>query len=315
VTKVETWLLNSFAVDNNVGAEYKFPCPHCGHDNFYFNSRKLKGFCHRASCHFSPQLKDLVKIVGHGPDEEAGFIPFPANNLGLKQTKISLPETAKPLIYMDIGGNPTDPLMTDFQLVVSELKTDRNLGTKDIIKWSIHYDPISHRVIVPVYEEGKLVQYVGRLLWSFKGYANEKRYKYASGASIGKYLLGWGEAKRWEKLVLVENTFNAIWLRNTLYCSTNFGSHLSTEQIDKIEKSKVKSVVLLWDAGAEARAEKAVRQLHKRAINAVYCVIKGQPDNYHLENLKAMCNNAHEQSLNGRSLRFEGHSIYPFTMV
>ncbi len=65
----------------------------------------------------------------------------------------------------------------------------------------------------------------------------------------------------------------------------------------------------------EERAEKAVRQLHKRAINAVYCVIKGQPDNYHLENLEAMCKTAHEQALNGRILRFEGHSIYPFTMV
>lgn len=313
MTKVETWLLNSFAVDNNVGAEYKFPCPHCSHYNFYFNSRKLKGFCHRASCHFSPSLKDLVKIVGHGPDEEAGFIPFPANNLDDKQTKIILPETAEPLIWLD-GG--VDMPMTNYQMVVQELRKERNVGTKDVIKWNIHYDPISHRVIVPVYEEGKLVQYVGRLLWSFKGdWSKEKRYKYGSGASIGKYLLGWGEAKRWKKLVLVENTFNAIWLRDKLYCSTNFGSHLSTEQIDKIEKSKVKSVVLLWDAGAEERAEKAVRQLHKRAINAVYCVIKGQPDNYHLENLEAMCNNAHEQSLNGRLLRFEGHSIYPFTMV
>ncbi len=251
----------------------------------------------------------MVKIVGHGPDEEAGFIAFPANNLDDRQTKISLPDTAKPLIWMD--GALEEGFVTNNQLVVRELKVDRNVGTKDIIKWNIHYDPISHRVIVPVYEEGKLVQYVGRLLWSYHAFANEKRYKYGSGSSIGKYLLGWGEAKRWEKLVLVENTFNAIWLRDKLYCSTNFGSHLSTEQIDKIEKSKVKSVVLLWDAGAEARAEKAVRQLHKRAINAVYCVIKQQPDNYHLENLEVMCHNAHEQALKGRLLRFEGHSIYP----
>jgi hypothetical protein len=207
------------------------------------------------------------------------------------------------------GPPPLDVPMTDYQLIVHKLKELRRLTTQDIIKWNIHYDPISTRIIVPVYEEGKLVQYVGRLLWGVDADATEKRYKYASGASIGKYLLGWGEAKRWEKLTLVENTFNAIWLRDKLYCSTNFGSHLSIEQIDKIEKSKVKSVVLLWDEGAEARAEKAVRQLHKRAINAVYLVIKGQPDNYALEDVVEICNNAHQET-KGRKLRIEGHAIH-----
>lgn len=199
--------------------------------------------------------------------------------------------------------------MTRYQIPLHALERERRLFLQDILKWNIHFDPTTNRIIVPVYEEGKLVQYVGRLLWGVRGTgAGDKRYKYASGASIGKYLLGWGEAKRWEKLTLVENTFNAIWLRDKLYCSTNFGSHLSKEQIDKIEKSKVKSVVLLWDEGAEARAEKAVRQLHKRAINAVYLVIKGQPDDYRLEDLIEICNNAHEQTKGGK-LRIEGHAI------
>ncbi len=306
MTKIEAWLLNSFPVDTKVGAEYKFPCPKCSHDNFYFNSRKLKGFCHRAACHFSPSLKELVKLIGHGPDEEAGFIPFPANNLDDKQAKISLPPNAVPLVYLD----ESNMWMTRYQNPLHALERERRLFLQDILKWNIHFDPTTNRIIVPVYEEGKLVQYVGRLLWGVRGTGEgDKRYKYASGASIGKYLLGWGEAKRWEKLTLVENTFNAIWLRDKLYCSTNFGSHLSKEQIDKIEKSKVKSVVLLWDEGAEARAEKAVRQLHKRAINAVYLVIKGQPDDYRLEDLIEICNNAHQET-KGRKLRIEGHSIH-----
>ena len=81
----------------------------------------------------------------------------------------------------------------------------------------------------------------------------------------------------WDKLVLVENTFVSMWLRD-LNCTTNFGSHLSDVHVDKLVRSKVKHVTFLWDEGANA--QKAQRKLKEAGVPSTVIFIKGQPDDH-----------------------------------
>lgn len=88
---------------------------------------------------------------------------------------------------------------------------------------------------------------------------------------------------------MVENTFNAIWLRDHINCSTNFGSHLSDAQAQKIiDAPRVETIIFLWDEGAETRAEKAIEKIRKfrGGKNLAACYMKGQPDDHSLETLK-----------------------------
>ena len=153
------------------------------------------------------------------------------------------------------------------------------------------------RVYVPVYYKEKLVSYVGRDILGLTPY----RYKYPKGSKISEHFLGWDEAKLWNKLTLVENTFVSIWLRNYLNCTTNFGSHLSEKQIEKIKKMKhLESVAIMWDKGAEERAENACLKLACLGIPAAYARLKGQPDDYTLEEIIYIGNKTHERAKKGK---------------
>jgi hypothetical protein len=103
---------------------------------------------------------------------------------------------------------------------------------------------------------------------------------YKKGAKTGLYILGWEECELWERLSLIENTFVSLAFRQDLASTTVFGSNLSDTQADMIAKSKVKEVAILWDEGAEKKAEKAVKKLHSRGVKAAYWIILRQPDDY-----------------------------------
>ena len=302
MSKLTDWLSNHFHIDDIIyKKEYKFPCPKCQHPNFYFNVKKQKGWCHRATCHFSPGLKDLIKIVGYGPEEDVGLPSYRELETNIPNIEIILPPGCEPIIDCD----PVDGGQRILSRPLNALWMHRNIGPEACIKWDIRYRERDKRIYVPIYENGKLVQYISRKEWGVPIFDGEKRYVYAAGAPVTHYLLGWGEAKRWDRLTLVENTFNAIWLRDELYCSTNFGSHLSETQIDKIVKSNIKSVVLIWDEGTDERAEKAIRRLHNESISAVYVQINKQPDNWPPGWLRQIADEAHVLALEDKELRLD----------
>jgi len=160
------------------------------------------------------------------------------------------------------------------------------------------------RVYIPVYEEGKLVNYVGRLFW-WLPFTSPQRYTYAKGVSTSDYFFNWDSASKWSELSLVENSFNAIWLHK-FQCTTNFGSHLSQTQIDKILNSNIESIVLLFDEGADKSAEKAVNRLKEKGIPAVYVKIKGQPDNHPEEYIKGLIYEGHKLAKKGSQVFLDG---------
>jgi hypothetical protein len=279
---ITNWLLENFSVNTIRGNEVGFPCPECLHKSFSFNVKKEIGHCFRVSCLFSPTIETLVDQVG-SPVELSGYLPQLDDRVEKEHSRVSLPVDA----YSIVSLNDTWAM---------QALRYRNITPDKIAIFNIHAS--REWIYVPVYEEGVLVQYVGRSIdrerdasEGFRANAHARRYDYFSGVPISNYLLGWGECKLWDSLTLVENTFNAIWLRYDLHCTTNFGSHLSKRQVDKIKRSKVKQVNIMFDYGAELRAEQAERRLTDAGVNVkVIHLPHGQPDDYELEYLRERVN-------------------------
>lgn len=278
------WLLKAFPVAGVVGKEVNFPCPQCQHSSFYFNVRKRRGYCHRDSCHWKPSLDNLISVALFSPERNSGPVDYLEDTTEESNDPVTLPDGTKRVVDMENGiANDPASLMALYK---------RKLTISDIVRFKLRSD--YRRIYVPVYENGVLVQYVSRFI--NRGNPPEKffdvnikpKYLYHPRSHINNYFLGWDECKYWEKLTLVENTFVSIWLRNVLNCTTNFGSNLSDRQVQKIVKSKVKSVVLLWDWGAEESSERALKKLRRAGVPTQLVILseaKPQPDDHCLEYL------------------------------
>jgi len=270
---IAQWVIGHFAVRSKRGDELSFPCPICDHDSCYFNIRKRMGFCHRASCHTVFDMDKMTDIIGYSP-ELAGYVP--ALDKKKKPTKpVTLPKGAEPIV----NGLEVEALIM------------RGVSEAMIHKFRIHTNDT--HIIVPIYDEGVLVQYNSRRVnknapisqWFSAIPSDALRYKYAPDIPITNFILGWEECKLWESLVLVENTFVSMWLRD-LGVTTNFGSYLSDTQINKIVHSNVKHVTFLWDEGANA--QRAERALKKVGVPSRVIYIKGQPDDHTKDEIKEL---------------------------
>lgn len=276
---VTAWVLGAFAVNKKNGAELQFNCPTCDHSSFYWNTKKAVGYCHRASCHTTYTLDSMIDHVGY-PPELVGYTPA-LDSMVKDQTSspVELPRSAKQIEQYDTA---VDALAF------------RGVTWDHIKQFRIHQD--DKRLYVPVYEGGELRQYNSRRVnkeaapkdWFQAG---PKPYKYASGHPITNYLLGWDEAKLWDNIVLVENTFVSMWLRDFRATAT-FGSHLSDTHIDKLLHSKVKHVTFLWDGGTGYASEKAAKKLKMLGIpsKVVPLLDKKQPDDYDKSDIQEMIN-------------------------
>lgn len=280
---LKNWLKKNFEVSNVSGAEYHFPCPICEHPNFYFNIRKKRGYCHRASCHFKPDLETLIDIVGYSPEEWQ-----PDNDeveVDRPQKDVTLPRDAQPV--------DRDP-----EAIMALRK--RNIDTAKAITFNLH--STASKIIIPVYDGFKLVQYVGRNINRGHPPVSNKfwsdvaiRYTYAHGAKITDFLYDFHNNDD-QCLTIVENTFNAIWLRWCYNTTSTFGSHLSAKQIQLIVGAKrIKSVVILWDEGADT--DSALFALNGMGIRASSVRIKGQPDDHEYSIIQGAVGRAHERNL------------------
>jgi hypothetical protein len=273
---VAQWIKGAFAVNRTNGDELQFNCPICDHSSCYFNVVKQIGFCHRAMCRTTFTMDRMIDEVGH-PPELAGYTPLVSMTKSQTSSPVRLPSSAA-LIGCD------EPAVAALAY--------RGVTWDHIVQFRIHCD--TKRLYVPVYEGGELRQYNSRRIDKRKAPADwfdagENPYRYASGHPITHYFLGWEECKMWDRIVLVENTFVSMWLRD-LNATATFGSHLSDVHIDKLVHSKIKHVTFLWDGGTGLATEKAAKKLKMKGIQSKVITLPGkkQPDDYTKEELQEM---------------------------
>lgn len=277
------WLNKHFEVKEYKNSEALLVCPSCFKPKLYFNVNKKVGHCHWDRCKYhinGVKLITLIQLAGDRPDT----LPVWADEEPPPVVQeVSLPEDSIPVVAMKDGKYFT------FHMDALAALSKRGITPEAVHRFDIHID--NNRVYIPIYQSGVLRQYVGRAHWWLPK-QSEIRYKYASGISIKKFLFNYDAVKRWDRVTLVENTFNGIWLRDLKFTS-NFGSDLSAEQIQLLSRSNVKSVALLWDEGAEVAAEKSVNRLTKHGIPASFGVIRRQPDDHPIEWLEQASHELH----------------------
>lgn len=258
--------------------EIQLPCPRCSHPSFYFNTIKGFGFCHRATCGWSPtreQFEEFMKAKGRRVTLDAPQAPQIDDP---EPGAVTWPADVVPLLYED--GRAHCEVCEE---AIGHIEQDRRVPRDRQYHFGLRSS--ENRIYIPILDAGELVNYVGRAKWWINSEA--KRYQYASGVSTSQYIYTWDYFQPRAEMVLVENTFNALWLR-PYGVTTNFGSHLSAEQLEKIRNSRLRRVLILWDEGAESKAEKAVTQLRSQGVRASYVRLEGQPDGHREECLAAV---------------------------
>lgn len=299
------WLQSHFLLQSFRNGEALISCPACGKDKLYFNIDKKIGHCHYASClnHIVPVTVDKLKSVcGFGPDESYSVNWLPsAKSFSTDPVPVLLPEEAKPILT-----RKKDSFFTRFPLTLKSIK-DRGLSTDQIYHYNLHFDGL--RVYIPVYSDGKMVQWVGRASWWFEN--KEMKYKYAMGAPISSFLFNWDNNKRANKLTLIENTFNAIAMNELfpdIFYSSTFGSNLSDTQCRLIGQGEAKSVVILWDNDALEKAVKGVQKLRRLGVQAgMLSLFLRQPEDYDRKILAARVAEVHD------AMRISGRWSYKLT--
>ena len=281
---VKDWFSRTLGINATPSkGEIQTSCPECGSNTtFYFNIFKQVGICHKASCDYRPTLEVLIERVGFAPEEHGYYTPSDKEE---PEKEIKMP--GYPVVKMLMSE-----LKTTNQRALDYLRS-RGITDEITLNWEITTD--GERVYVPIKSEGVVRNYNSRLL----PFCDGPKYLYAPGAKTSSYILGNEECQLWPRLALVENTFVSLWLRNSIYCSTNFGSHLSTEQGNLIARSNIGEVALLWDSGAELKAEKAVKKLHSMGVRAAFWLIRGQPDDHRVEWVIEKTNAVFEAARNG----------------
>lgn len=272
--------------------EIQLSCPECQHDSFYFNTLKGIGFCHR--CQWTPRREDLVRALGR-----RGQTILLAQEQKSKEPEdpgeIQLPEGARPLFIL-LDGEVV-PHCDSCEETIQRIQNDRFVSREKQARFQLHAS--ENRIYIPIHDEaGDLVNYLGRAKWWYTSDVKSKLY--APGAKTSHYLYCWNDFGARSEIALVENTFNALWLRE-LGVTTNFGSSLSETQLKKIRASRVESVVLIWDEGAEERAEIAVNKLRSGGVRAVFARISGQPDQHSVECLTRIVWLGHQVAHTGRA--------------
>lgn len=281
MNSILSWLKAAFAVQSIKGSEVNFNCPICGHPRFYFNWRKLVGFCHRASCGVKPALADLVTLKGYGPDDYYSV-----------STAVLDPVAEKPKVELPDGvwevNDITDPWLV-------KAMENRGVTIDKLAQFKIK--ALASRVYIPIYHNGELVQYIGRSInrneHPSNGFKTDhaSRFAYAKGASITNYIFEWDTVKHWEEVCLVESTFNAMAWIDKIKCTTNFGSHLSQSQVSMLCHSKVKRVVFAWDEDSAKKEHEAIKKLKKEGIQTAQVTFQwaaNQPDDIPFEQLERL---------------------------
>ena len=289
--KLVDWL-HTFGVYSRAGDEYCITCPACKKPKLYFNVKKKIGHCHFDKCrlHIQPVTISKLREFHNLGNIDVSDIPSEDSQEEAREP-ISLPPDSRPLVYKEQGV-----IETEFPIASAAVST-RGVAPDLQYKYNLHFD--GNRVYIPIYSKGELFSYVGRAAW---WYANPiPRYKYPLHTKVSHYLFNWDYFVNSEVLTLVENTFNSInYNHNTEFSvSTNFGSHLSKEQINLILASKVRLVCLLWDGGSEHSAAKACSKLRANGIDCIYGLLPGknQPDNYSVNEVNTMIMNMISQGL------------------
>ncbi len=230
---------------NPSGSELICTCPSCGKtQHFYFNIQKGLGLCHR--CGYSCNEFQLLRKFG----EEASLNhQIRASEFSSKETPASplkLPRFTHPLPHDSKLGKKAEKFLASRNITVQQAQKFK-FGVCE--GWRRGEQNFSGRLILPVYESGRLVFFQARSLSS-----QEPKYLNLKGYKKSHFLFNPPEGR---EAILTEGVFSAIAVNGTAM----FGKALSSYQLKKLERLELKKVTVLLDSDARGEALSLARKL------------------------------------------------------
>lgn len=216
---------------------------------FHNNRRTPAGEVHKTNglfyCFSCQESKNLIELImqasGRSYFEAARLVDSKADNRNIEE--IILDTLNKKIDFEEYDQSTIDRLNQGAlnSIRAAEYYKSRNITKDSVIKYKLGYSEKQDMVTIPVYSpDGICLGFVGR---SIEG----KVFKNTPGLPKSKTLFNLQRAKRYEKVFIVESSFDAIRLEQVgVHAIATLGATISKEQ-RKLLKQYFNQIILLAD--------------------------------------------------------------------
>lgn len=228
---------------SEVESDYIIFCP------FHNNSRSPAGEVHKTnglfycfSCQESKELTEVIMVAtGRSYFEAARLIDSKSDGKNIVENLADMLDTKVEFKEYDL--EVIERLHKDVfkSSRAMQYYQDRNIKKDSVVKYKLGYSEKQDMVTIPVHTpDGICIGFVGR---SIEG----KVFKNTPGLQKGKTLFNLHRAKRYEKVFVVESSFDAIRLEQvSVHAVATLGATISKEQ-RKLLKQYFNQVIVLGD--------------------------------------------------------------------
>jgi len=250
-------LASGIDIVSEVDIDFIIFCP------FHSNNRTPAGEVHKTSgmfyCFACQETKDLVEVVmqasGRSYFEAARLIDSKSDSKNILENVTQMLE--KKIQFEEYDSEMIDKLNNNALSMerAADYYKSRKITKESVIKYKLGYSDKQDMVTIPVYSpDGICLGFVGR---SVEG----KVFKNTPGLQKSKTLFNLQRAKRYDKVFVVESSFDAIRLEQVgVHAVATLGATISKEQ-RKLLKQYFNQVIVLGDN------DEAGRNMSKKMID------------------------------------------------
>jgi DNA primase len=258
-------------VVTEVESDFIIFCP------FHNNRRTPAGEVHKTNglfyCFSCQETKNLIELVmqasGRSFFEAARLVDSKADNRNLEEV---IQETLNKKVEFEEYDQPTIDRLNQSALSsvrAADYYKSRKITKDSVVKYKLGYSEKQDMVTIPVYSaDGVCLGFVGR---SIEG----KVFKNTPGLPKSKTLFNLQRAKRYDKVFIVESSFDAIRLEQVgVHAVATLGATISKEQ-RKLLKQYFNQIILLADNDDAGK----IMSNKLKAEFGIGCITPKLPDN------------------------------------
>lgn len=222
-TRFRLWINHHYGIEDPISGRKFWGLAHCYNENCL------------ASEEFRLALRHIIYSFEKPPKKSDLVTP----RLTLAQVNCELPVGLVPINSLD-AAHPA------IQYLTGEGFDPTYLFEMFNIQFAAEMDPrfpsMFNRIIIPIYMEGKLYGYQGRIPQK----SGELKYLTAKGTRISEILYGYDIFPRDSKLAILVEGAKDVW-RFGPGALAMFGTHLSRKKVERLRKLGVQYVLVLLD--------------------------------------------------------------------
>ena len=279
--KLLEFLRKNFTVKSDESREVKLCCPECpGGDtegHLYVNLDKGVGHCYR--CHFSPNFNNREETTTASADisDWGGIV----NKFLENQTTTSEAKNYSVVWPESMEFLPSDCVMGRRAQRYLEKRGFQYPGVAKDFKFGVcNSGEMIGRLILPVFEQGRLVYYTGRtLLGHEKKYLNPDKETAPKGKA--EFLFNLDKAVLFNTAVIVEGILDGIRVGENVVGL--LGNNISDIQLEKLLLAGFEKVLVCLDSDARAFAIELGRVLNPHIETWICFLPRFDPDKYLLQ--------------------------------